>query len=138
MADKIEWRERYRTDIEEIDLQHRQLFHLLDALLEARRDPEIDVDFKAIVKELIDYAFNHFQTEERLFKEHDYENAEAHIALHTGFVNELTNIKDRVEAGDPTVSADVVEFLKGWLINHIAGSDMAYVSVIKSHGKSSR
>lgn len=76
-----------------------------------------------IMVELVDYTVMHFGMEEKLFSQYGYEEEKEHKAIHKELVDQVLDYQKKLIAGDPTVSINLMTFLKDWLISHIKGID---------------
>lgn len=126
----IQWQHAYATGIESIDAQHLQLVDLINRLAVSveRQDRE---DMSDILHGLRQYVDNHFAFEEQLIAESGYPYAEAHIRCHRRFVDRLDSFCRRFEAG-AYITRELLNFLKRWLVSHIALDDQAYVPAVMS------
>ncbi len=119
----ISWKSCYCVGHPKIDNQHRRLLALLNLLhekVQARLSAAL-ID-KALI-ELINYAEEHFRDEEEVMERINYPHLAEHRAEHERLVLEVFAFKERFDKG--LVSAhDFLEFLKGWLVEHILGSDL--------------
>lgn len=123
-----EFLDEYRTGITFVDEEHRELFHITD-----KANKYLHHDFAygngydeitGILQELKDYTKRHFKDEEDYMERVHYEGLPAQRRAHESFVDRLENIDmDKVD-GDPKVYLEsLIEFLLGWLINHILYTD---------------
>jgi len=112
------WDASFDVHHTKINEQHVQLFELIN-------DLEAHMHDGAKLKALLDYAVMHFHFEEHEFEAHHYADAVAHKAIHDQFVHDAV----AATAGGK-VNADIIQFLKNWLVNHIMGSDMKYAGKI--------
>ena len=127
----IIWNESYSVGISKIDVQHKKLIDILNNLYESFVDQTTGQKIELILMDLADYADYHFQTEEELFDEHDYPDKEKHIDEHIEFIQKLVEFNNDFKAGQSSVTFQIMNFLRNWLINHICGSDQAYVGHFK-------
>ena len=127
--DFIEWRdERYSTDIDRFDEQHRHLFGLLNDLhvaIEAGHSEDVVGD---ILEELERYTEYHFGDEEEFMQDCGYAMDCAdcfynHREFHAEFVETVGEFRERHENGEP-ITTDVLEFTREWLDAHIAGDEV--------------
>ena len=124
----IEWTPSLSTGIELLDDHHKELFQWLAELESAAADERTLFGVYAITR-LKHYVRAHFSAEEAMMREAGYPDVAAHIAEHTAFRTRLAELQLKSIGQD--VSADTVGFLKDWLTNHIAKTDMAYVPCLK-------
>jgi hemerythrin-like metal-binding protein len=131
MAD-VQWKESMSVGIPQIDAEHKALISMLnDLFLSLRVGKGQDVACET-VKSMAMYAVKHFTTEERLFKEHAYPGAEAHIAEHEAFVAEVEDFLDRADCGTCLFTLEIANYLKEWLGKHIMGSDLKYAPYLQA------
>jgi hemerythrin-like metal-binding protein len=63
----IAWSERFATNIEIVDSQHKKLFELLNKLSDNfNKNGPSEVSIDEVLKELVDYAHEHFIEQELL------------------------------------------------------------------------
>lgn len=123
------WSDTLATGVAEVDRQHRIL---VDTLAEARTKltdygmPE--AHFEQLTRDLLAYAIYHFDTEERLMRDHRYaeaapDEAAAHLAQHRAFSAEVMRRRADARVGSPEAGRALLTFLEGWLVNHIMTTD---------------
>jgi hemerythrin len=127
----ILWNESYNIGIGSIDTQHKKLVDILNELYESFVDQTTGQKLHVILKELDDYTVYHFGNEEELFQKHAYPNSEAHIQEHIAFVQKLKEFNAELIEGKASLTFQLMNYLKNWLLGHICGSDQAYVSFFK-------
>lgn len=122
------WKESYRTGIELVDTQHKELFDMIEKLLkiaeaedaEARRQECISA-----ITFLKDYVIKHFAAEEEYQQSINYSDIEAHKTLHRIFVTTIENLTIRLfnsEFAVP-VAREFGGILTTWFIYHVIGAD---------------
>ena len=71
-----------------------------------------------------EYTEFHFSDEEEYMESIHYEGLEAQKRAHAAFVYKITNIKkEEIEKQPQEYMQSLVEYLLGWLINHILYTD---------------
>ncbi|NJO89584.1 MAG: hemerythrin family protein [Chloroflexia bacterium] len=128
------WNESYSVGIKLIDEQHKGLINILNKLYESFIDQTVGKMLEEIIRELVDYTKYHFNTEERLFTESNYPDKEKHIIEHQEFVEKVNKFKTDLENGKSSLTFQLMNFLRNWLLNHIAMSDQAYASHFRAKG----
>ena len=141
----FEWNDAYRTNIEEIDDQHQQLFDLLNELHEAmirahsgrmatptvgERDMPASAlselgTIQMVLGELLDYTVYHFAEEEQWMLVHGYPRYEPHKAAHEFFADKIRAFQRDFDEGRAVYAGDIVTFLAVWLERHILVADRA-------------
>lgn len=130
----INWSNDYSLDIKQIDDQHRILVDLINQLYGAFKKGTAKKQFVTIIKGLVDYTDYHFGVEEKYFKDFGYEESSGHVEQHSAFVNKIKEFQKAFDAGEVTVTYDLMSFLKDWLVNHILVSDRKYIDLFKNKG----
>ena len=130
----ITWGPKLEIGIGIIDSQHRRLVDLINQLDEAIEKGRGNEVVDKTLKGLIDYTHTHFQTEQDLLKEHDYEDYDLHCREHRIFTDQIEIYRDRLDAGSLRISSNVMGYMRGWLLTHIGSSDRAYIKTLKDAG----
>ncbi len=130
-----EMKPEYFTGIKTIDQEHEKLFELAQEtynllyndLLQDKTDALIN-----LISELINYTRTHFSHEEAYQKSINYAHRDLHMAQHRKFEDKLLefdfdSIGDDSETQNETVE-NLLDFLIGWLINHIQKVDMLFIN----------
>lgn len=131
--DAIEWDERYSVGVEELDVQHRQLFRMINTLFEA---PNVEVESQTIsdlLSDMKEYTSCHFEAEEEYMAECGYPDIAAHILEHDYFRRKVEDLCSDTMAHRKGVSADILQFLYEWLSAHILSCDKKYAALVSSH-----
>lgn len=122
-----EFTEEYMTGIDMIDREHKILFEIADRAnrLIRYKDTQDKYDqIMEILAELKEYTQSHFADEEEYMESIGYEGLEAQKRAHEAFIDKLSHISEEKTEGNPQRYLEsLMEFLLGWLINHILYSD---------------
>lgn len=118
------WSDAYLVGHEMIDLQHRSLLGMMNELADLEEGPgEVSpVAFDVLLAKIANYAVFHFDCEEALMRESGYVGMDDHFKLHQGFKDRVARYQKDFESGKIQLK-DLVDFLSGWLIHHIARAD---------------
>jgi len=120
----MQWTAAIATGHPVIDEQHRELFHLLAELKVATAEQRTLLAVYSITR-LKHYVREHFETEEALLKRCKFPRLQEHIAEHQKFREQMLAFQRKAVLLD--VSAEMVQFLTDWLIEHIAKVDLQYL-----------
>lgn len=122
-----EFIEEYKTGIVLIDREHKELFHIIDKVYHmVRTEMETDKydDIMEVLHELKVYTEYHFKDEEEYMEAIHYEGLEAQKRAHAAFIDKISGITvEEIEKNPQEYLESLVEFLLGWLINHILYTD---------------
>jgi hemerythrin-like metal-binding protein len=130
----VEWIDKFNIGIHEIDEQHKRLIAIMNKICDAlNRGSERQIAGE-VLKEMQDYASDHFALEEKYFDEFGYEKAEGHKDWHREFTRKVQALMDDLQKGKKSVSVDAISFLGGWFIDHTQTLDRQYVDLFREHG----
>lgn len=137
MFELLPWNPMLETGIAVIDAQHRRLVEILNrlALLYAG-DPQHEA-LGGVLDALTEYAMEHFDTEEAIWKARlptDGELYGDHHAEHEGFCTRVAAARAQLEearADSDELTRELLLFLSGWLAEHILQSDRRMALVVQ-------
>lgn len=130
----INWDQSCSVEVKEIDAQHQKMFGIINRLYDLMQENKDAQNLPQVFQELTDYANYHFSTEEKYFKEFNYEKQDAHIAAHKTYTEKIAQlIKDYPNKKD-TTSFELINFLENWWLDHINGMDKQYTECFHNHG----
>ncbi len=137
----MEWEPGFNFNIEEIDRQHRKLVDIINLLYEALHPSSEKGELHALVEslnkeatainEMLDYTVKHFQYEEQLLQAAKYPAYYKHKQQHDAFTNRVQAYKKLFDISADIDITEMMDYLKGWLRNHILGEDRKYVPYLK-------
>ena len=121
---------KYYTGIELVDREHRKLFEIIGEVNALIHNDLLHDKYDEIVRlldELREYTKFHFEDEEAYMQKFNSPMLEAQKRAHQAFVDKLMSIDlDKLEEIDDNQQEylhELIEFLGGWLINHILKMD---------------
>jgi len=132
--EKIVWNEGFSVGVAEIDRQHKQLINILNQLIGMEG---LEVDSELIsdtLTHMTEYADYHFNSEESFMKQHGYPEFETHRLEHVAFMRKTAELSMGTIAYKKTIPAELLEYLKTWLVEHILVSDMQYKQFFQGIG----
>lgn len=121
----------FEIGIAEIDVQHSQLYSLLERLRHAT-EKNYGYAVNAILAELDIEIRIHFAVEESLMRLLAFPESDAHVSEHRQLAEQLDQLRQRAQ--DHDVSDDLAGFIKKWLTDHIDTFDRQFVAHFLSHG----
>ena len=140
-SDPFAFTAKYHTGIKEIDEEHKRLFDIIretntlihNDLLHDKYDEIIH-----LLDELREYTKIHFSDEEAYMKKIGFPELDAQIHAHTAFVDKLMNIDldelDKIDDHQQEYLLELIDFLAGWLVNHILKMDTKIGSFERESG----
>jgi len=123
----FKWHEKYSVGVEEIDLQHKKLFDIINRML-GHLGKASKEELRAQLSEMIDYTTFHFQAEQKYLEKHP--DFQEHLQEHDIFLKKNAAISQSIEENDQDVSLEIVNFLLKWLKNHILKTDVLFFAKI--------
>ena len=134
--DKLKWKDEYSVGIKQLDDDHKQLIILLNRFLTAYEYHTGEAFERGALKELLDYTKYHFDHEERLMEEHGYPGLAEHREQHESMIAVVGQFQKDYEMRGHEALQGVANYLYGWLINHINGTDKQYMPFLTGKGLS--
>ena len=131
---RIEWTSSLSVNIQDIDLQHRQLVELIAELQEAHAQGAAKDLMLPAFRKLNSYVREHFSTEERLLELHGYPDLITHRKLHDAFIDTLLHLDLDYLNGKVDITNDLLAFLENWFVTHVTGADQRYAEYLTEHG----
>jgi hemerythrin len=130
----MQWNDTFSVGVAEIDAQHKNLVSYLNDLHFAMTQGKGSAILKSLLERLVGYTQVHFATEEKYMKQWNYPGYVYHKGEHDAFVKKVADFKTKFDAGQTTLSIDILIFLKEWVFNHILGTDKKYGPFFNKNG----
>ncbi len=128
----LKWSNRYSVHIVEIDEQHKKLINLINEMYDAMQAGKGREIIDIVLDEFVDYTVFHFNTEERLLRQHGYPNYDDHKDMHDHIAKKARELKKTLDKRNKPSSIDVMLLMTNWLNTHILEEDRKYVPYIAS------
>jgi hemerythrin len=129
--DRVEhviWSDTYSTGVTLIDEQHKGLLDLINDLFNhvTGNEAEERAYFQKVIQQAVQYVKFHFATEEKFMISIAFPGYADHKKAHDQFVlTVITTIKEFEKENSLTL-VKFANFLKDWVLSHIAVMDMQY------------
>lgn len=125
--DSVAWDDSFSVGFELFDNQHKELVKMINELFESCKKGAAAADkaFLQTIKKTAEYAVKHFSDEDKYMVKAGFPKLAEHRKQHDDFVTTVLKSINEFEAGK-TAPIDLAQFLKKWLLNHIAISDKQY------------
>ncbi len=133
---KMKWDDRYCMGIEEFDRDHRQIFQIVERLLERLEDGGINNPKQRVWilnegrRYIQSYWMRHARSEEAYMRKIGYPHFAEHKRAHDAFSNEHLMKWDFTQNQKECTKEAVFKFLGseiGWILEHITTMDLAIV-----------
>jgi len=120
----LSWRKEYEIGVPQIDAEHHHLVDLINAFHETYLRGESSEEIPRLLNQLVAYAEEHFQHEELLMSASDYPRLDEQRAQHEELVASIFAINEKFSADRTKAGAEVLHFIKNWLLDHMVKYDM--------------
>ena len=132
-SELISWSAAFSVGIEIIDDQHKELFTLVnDMFNHVVGDAQAEkAYFKQVIQKAVDYVKVHFSTEEEIMLHAHFPGYGEHKKAHDTFVLTIVEKVKDFEAGKEFTLLEFTQFLKEWILTHIAIMDKQYFGYFK-------
>jgi hemerythrin len=130
----ITWNDQLSVNIREIDNQHQSLISLINQLHESMKMGKANSVIGPILSRLEKYTVFHFGTEEKYFQQFGYPDTPQHKRAHEALTQKVKDLNANFSKGALALSIDTMNLLKGWLTDHILGTDKKYSEFFRSKG----
>jgi hemerythrin len=123
--EKWQWDEKFLTGQANVDEQHNMLFEIINKLISVHNlENQNKESVENALSELVKYVLYHFTEEEGVMKKNNYPDLQLHQDQHYEFESTILSFGIRFKNGDD-VTADLLQYMNGWLVEHILVMDMA-------------
>ena len=122
----MEWEDTLSVKVSEFDEAHKKLIVMINNLHTAMSHGKGKEFVSSLLKEMKTYAQEHFSQEESFMKKHGFSGLAAHQEMHKLFMEKAAGLEKDAQAGKLTVTIDLLDFLRNWLVGHIKEVDAKY------------
>src|SRR5262245_39777776 len=129
----LKWKDHYSVGIEAVDHEHKELIELINRLHDelTREGPIASVE--SFFGDLFKGISAHFALEERLMREHRYDQFAQHKADHERLLDEIRAMMDELTA-DETTGVDALSArLDAWFSRHFETHDARLHKALGAH-----
>ena len=127
----IEWNEDLILGVPEIDKEHKLLVDRVNEIVRHANNNSLNYVADEAVADLIYATRRHFEHEEEMMEDADYQDREIHMAVHKKLMVDLGDKADILTLDSGSDSMKTVEYFKDWLIDHIKKEDTVLSEFIK-------
>jgi hemerythrin-like metal-binding protein len=130
----ITWKEQFKIGVREIDEQHRHLLDIINQIIASIEKKNEWQTTSSIIDSLINYAYNHFATEERYMLENKYPELVWHVGLHLEFIRKVFAMSEEVTLKGVELQREMLSYVTSWYTNHVLGVDRKYMQYLAKKG----
>lgn len=129
--EKIDWDSKYSVDIEEIDAHQKKMFELFNQLIDMKKSEADSKECINMISTINEYSKLYFSTEEKYLRKKGYPDFAAHSKAHHQFTKNSISLRREISDDIENLTDEVIEQLRGWLIDHILTFDSLYVPFLR-------
>lgn len=124
---RMSWHESYDSGEPTIDQEHRKLFELANALIDAAfRRASNPQGFDEALNKMLAHVAHHFADEEAILAQHHYARLEEHAQSHKRLIERALQLRDAALEGGITIG-ELVDFLADEVVaRHMLKTDREY------------
>ena len=119
----VEWREEFKVGVPSVDHEHQELIGLINTVHDRLNAPGSGLDVADFLGEIFARISAHFALEERIMREHGYDQYAAHKADHERVLDEIRDIMDDYEDLRLFDQQLLGERLRVWFTEHFKTHD---------------
>ena len=123
----IEWSDKFKTGIEIIDEQHKELFRLFNRVYDLYNNEFIIDKYDQIiaaVEELKEYTKYHFKVEEDYMLSIRYKKFFEHKLKHEDFIRKIDSIDyNIIDYNQQNHLLELLKFITDWIVEHVVTVD---------------
>ena len=116
------WKDEYSIGVDKIDAQHAHLLDMINGMYSDMKNGLSQKRLFEILKNMVQYAKEHFADEERIMEECGYPGLPDQREAHRAFAQETRVFLMQFKAGKE-IDRELFVFLKNWLVTHITKAD---------------
>jgi hemerythrin-like metal-binding protein len=120
------WKDEYSVGVEKLDMQHQQILEIMDKLSYQAASLADSNLISATLTAMLQYARQHFTTEEELMQKYSYPDIEQQKKQHSYFLKRTAELSILGMETKEIACIEMAEFLKNWWVIHILKWDMKY------------
>jgi len=120
----VSWDDKLSVGHPVIDGDHKKLVSYVNELHDAMAQGKARDHLGDILNKLLAYTKEHFVREELLWASRKYAGLQEHKKQHQELLKKVLDFSQEFRSGKALITVQVMTFLRDWLINHIAKSDV--------------
>jgi hemerythrin len=131
----MEWTQAYSVGVAIFDDEHKKLIAIINQLHDAIASGIDKLALQRVSDALVEYTLMHFRHEEMYFDDWAYPAAATHIANHATLRQKVFEFRKQIlEQDSKELGADMMNFLRDWLTQHIMVEDRKYGEFLYEKG----
>ena len=128
---QVQWRQEWNCGNDEIDEQHDKILQIANDLITKIYAGASHNECMDMIKLFLEYAVNHFATEERILMEIEYDGLIAHIKKHEYLTNKAIYLKECYEKKELQPAAFLSFIIDEVVVAHLTKEDTKFFALLK-------
>lgn len=128
---QVQWRQEWNCGNDEIDEQHDKILQIANDLITKIYAGASHNECMDMIKIFLEYAVNHFATEERILMEIEYDGLIAHIKKHEYLTNKAIYLKECYEKKELQPAAFLSFIIDEVVVEHLTKEDTKFFALLK-------
>ena len=122
----MKWDDAFKVGVFEFDEAHKQLVNLLNKIFDGFVSGAVNDELGEILNELVGYAVDHFNSEERWMEATHFPGLDEHRREHQLFTCKVCALQKRFAEHKPVNVLELLQYLESWFMQHIVTADAEY------------
>jgi hemerythrin-like metal-binding protein len=119
----IEWKDQFMVGVADVDHEHRELIGLINKLHDAMSGEHATLTVLDFLGEIYAHVSAHFALEEKIMREHSYDQYQDHKEDHERLLDEIRDIMDAYEENAYFSDEEFAGHLESWFSGHFRTKD---------------
>lgn len=132
--DNINWNSSFSVGVTILDEQHKQIINMINLLLSNSKTDVRSEVVSDLLNKMMEYANNHFETEELLLQKYGYPDLSTQKHDHEVYCLKVVDLCENTMKYNISVPEKLLQYLTKWWINHILHTDMKYKAFLLEQG----
>ena len=130
--ERVTWNPKYSVHVDLVDAQHRELFFIMNRIADLYESGSKDL--LPVLKDLVQYAMDHFHAENMIMIKASYPGIINHSKEHEKFTEEVRGFLADYEKQDDKLTYRMLIYIRDWLLSHTQQVDMKYADYLTRTG----
>ncbi len=130
----IEWSNKYSVGVSVIDEEHKGFIGIINKVIAAKQRNYSQKEVDEVLSELVEFAKEHFKTEEAYMSKFEYPDYLLHYNEHLNFSLHMIIYNNQVINGEYKIMDELYNYLQEWLVHHIQKTDKKYTKCFNKNG----
>lgn len=117
--EKIRWAKEYSSGLNYLDNHRRNYLEIVNELIDIYNSRNCAARLPLVFHRLAFYIEDYFATKEMAIREAPGIPFSEYKKEHQHFTSEISRFQERYSQGETDICLEMIEFMKGWLLNYI-------------------